>query len=129
MPIVFRCEHCRKKLSIAKRKVGAPVECPGCAETTTVPTPEKFSEEITELLEMAGATAAQKKGELEPPKPRPRLRPKTTGPKPAENLDSKPLFEREDFNDLLAPSDGGKLDATPIPLPVVAAMSPATCVP
>ncbi len=117
MPILFRCEHCRKKLSIAKRKVGAPIECPGCAATITVPTPEKFSEEITELLEMAGATSAQKKGELAPAKPRPRLRPKTTNPKAAANPDDRPLFEGDDFNVLLAPSDEAKWDAAPIPLP------------
>lgn len=38
MPIGFRCHHCNQKLSVSRKKAGADVTCPTCAETTTVPT-------------------------------------------------------------------------------------------
>ena len=40
MPIRFRCVYCDKLLGIARRKAGAVVDCPHCAEKLIVPTPE-----------------------------------------------------------------------------------------
>ena len=40
MPIRFRCVYCDKLLGIARRKAGAVVNCPHCAEKLIVPTPE-----------------------------------------------------------------------------------------
>lgn len=36
MPIRFRCQHCRKRNSIATRMVGQTVQCPRCGEKTVV---------------------------------------------------------------------------------------------
>lgn len=38
MPIVFRCQQCRQKLSITSRKAGEQVRCPSCAAQVRVPT-------------------------------------------------------------------------------------------
>jgi len=40
MPIRFRCVYCDKLLGIARRKAGAVVNCPHCAEKLIVPTPD-----------------------------------------------------------------------------------------
>ena len=40
MPIRFRCVYCDKLLGIARRKAGAVVDCPHCAEKLIVPTPD-----------------------------------------------------------------------------------------
>jgi phage FluMu protein Com len=45
MPIRFRCVYCDKLLGIARRKAGAVVSCPHCAEKLIVPTPEPDAEE------------------------------------------------------------------------------------
>jgi len=37
MPIIFRCEHCNQKLSIASRKAGDTVDCPSCRNPLLVP--------------------------------------------------------------------------------------------
>jgi DNA-directed RNA polymerase subunit RPC12/RpoP len=39
MPINFACPRCTRKLSIATRKAGAEVTCPGCKQRIIVPTP------------------------------------------------------------------------------------------
>lgn len=40
MPIRFVCTHCRRRLSIARRKEGVTIECPQCGATLVVPTEE-----------------------------------------------------------------------------------------
>jgi phage FluMu protein Com len=72
MPIRFRCVYCDKLLGIARRKAGSVVNCPQCKQPLIVPTPEPEPEPTA-------ATA----GPSAPP------------PVPA------PLFERDDFDELL----------------------------
>lgn len=43
MPIRWRCEHCKQLIGIARRKAGAVVHCPTCAQALVVPTPEDDS--------------------------------------------------------------------------------------
>lgn len=50
MPVLFRCDACRGKLSISRRKIGIQIECPRCAQPITVPGIERVSREVTELL-------------------------------------------------------------------------------
>ena len=40
MPILFRCENCRQKLSIPSRKAGTMLKCPKCAAEVMVPIPQ-----------------------------------------------------------------------------------------
>lgn len=40
MPILFRCDHCRQKLSIPSRKAGKTLKCPKCAREIVIPIPE-----------------------------------------------------------------------------------------
>lgn len=40
MPILFRCEHCRQKLSVPTRKAGKAIKCPKCAQQIVIPLPE-----------------------------------------------------------------------------------------
>lgn len=42
MPILFRCSHCGKKLSITRKKAGHTVTCPECVHRITVPTPKEL---------------------------------------------------------------------------------------
>ncbi len=74
MPIRFRCVYCNKLLGIARRKAGAVVNCPQCAEKLIVPTPEADEPD----------TASKDEGAAE-----------GAGEKP------QPLFERADFSALL----------------------------
>jgi len=72
MPIRFRCVYCDKLLGIARRKAGSVVNCPQCKQPLIVPTPEPEPE----------ATAAT-------------VAPSAPASAPA------PLFERDDFEELL----------------------------
>ena len=49
MPIRIRCENCNAKLSVASRKAGMTIRCPGCKSEIQVPEPEP---------ELVGAAAA-----------------------------------------------------------------------
>jgi biopolymer transport protein ExbD len=40
MPIIFRCDNCRQKLSVSSKKAGTMLACPKCALELTVPIPE-----------------------------------------------------------------------------------------
>ena len=40
MPLVFRCNHCRQKLSVPSRKAGKTIKCPKCAQAIVIPLPE-----------------------------------------------------------------------------------------
>ena len=129
MPIAFRCPKCRNKLSIAKRKAGSLVACPGCEAQVRVPTAaDKLDPQVERLLATAGAgggagaelTEADVEAEPEPvqlpPPPAPVARP----PKPAKTvkpvkLNDLPLFEREDFAEMLEQET--EEDEEPIPLP------------
>ena len=47
MPVVFRCEYCHGKLSIARRKIGTNIICPKCTMEITVPDlPDPPHEEV-----------------------------------------------------------------------------------
>jgi hypothetical protein len=37
MPIRFRCEYCKSRLSVTTRKAGARAKCPKCGQTITIP--------------------------------------------------------------------------------------------
>jgi len=60
MPIKFRCNSCRQKLSISRKKAGREVNCPQCAERILVPTEEQI---------LAAMKAAQAKKNPEPSEP------------------------------------------------------------
>jgi biopolymer transport protein ExbD len=40
MPILFRCDNCKQKLSVSSKKAGTMLACPKCARELTVPIPE-----------------------------------------------------------------------------------------
>jgi DNA-directed RNA polymerase subunit RPC12/RpoP len=40
MPVQFTCSHCRRTLSVARRKAGTSVACPKCGQSTVVPVSE-----------------------------------------------------------------------------------------
>ena len=87
MPIRFRCVYCNKLLGIARRKAGAVVNCPHCAEKLIVPTPADESvAEGTEGTE--GGDQPRKETQEEPVAP---------------PLAGAQLFERSDFEALLQP--------------------------
>lgn len=98
MPVRFRCTTCRSSLSIARRKVGTDVKCPTCHTMVTVPTGAAVAAELTELLTVAPVQAPPKRVRTKKPKPTPAL---ATAP---QNLESLPLFERDDFERMLEPA-------------------------
>jgi hypothetical protein len=96
MPVQFRCSLCRKKLKVSRRKSGTQVACPNCGGSTPVPTASDMDAELDQLLTTArGGSAVQA-----PPKPKIK---KTV--KPQQKLEDLPLFEREDFAELLDKDD------------------------
>ncbi len=50
MPIRFRCQHCRKRSSIATRMVGQVVPCPSCGQSTLVASEEESRFEPDDLI-------------------------------------------------------------------------------
>ena len=76
MPIRFRCEHCGQLLGIARRKAGTHVNCPSCFRDVLVPAEDQ----------------AEARAAVQAPAPI---------PAPAG---APPLFERDDFDDLLRPA-------------------------
>ena len=96
MPVQFRCTLCRKKLRVSRRKAGTHVGCPNCGGSTLVPTASEMDAELDQLLNSAGGGSAVRA----PPKAKIR---KTVKPQP--KLDDLPLFEREDFAELLDKDD------------------------
>jgi hypothetical protein len=120
MPIRFRCDACRGKLSISRRKIGYLVECPRCAQPITVPGHDSI-QEVTEFLTAVGAKLHERPVEVRaepnsespvlppPPTPapavatRPRSRP-ANRPKPIVNPEDRPLFENLDVEALFEPS-------------------------
>ncbi|MFO0878657.1 MAG: hypothetical protein U0840_15050 [Gemmataceae bacterium] len=72
MPIRFRCRHCDQLLGIARRKAGSQVHCPTCRNPVDVPYEDEPSR-----VEEPDVVPMQEPGQ--PP----------------------PLFERDDFEDLL----------------------------
>jgi hypothetical protein len=91
MPIRFRCAYCNQLLGIARRKAGTVVRCPTCAGQVVVPPSDV----------------------PDPPGPLPQ-------PAPVAPVE-QPLFERNDFEDLLNDVDGGAPVLQPAPQPAAAA--------
>jgi hypothetical protein len=100
MPIRFRCPHCDQLLGIARRKAGAQVRCPSCRRDVAVPADDEPS--LPEAVALPPPVVA-------PPAP-------------------PPLFERDDFDQLLHGSVGpsslaepprsrGSAVRTPVPAP------------
>jgi hypothetical protein len=118
MPVQFRCSLCRKKLKVSRRKSGSDVACPNCGGSTTVPTASDMDAELDQFLSSAGGVATVQA----PPKPKSRKIPKV---KPQQKLDDLPLFEREDFAELLDKDDAEAEDLDLAPATETAA-SPAT---
>jgi hypothetical protein len=76
MPIRFRCENCGQLLGIARRKAGTHVNCPSCFRDVLVPAEDQ-----------AEARAA------------------VPAPVPVQaQAGAPPLFERDDFDELLRPA-------------------------
>ncbi len=132
MPISFRCPKCRNKLSTAKRKAGTLVACPNCEAEVRVPTAaDKLDPQVERLLAAAGSVAGggteAVTPELEvepPPAPLPppvpvarRAKPVPPASPPPAKLNDLPLFEREDFAELLEKDAESDADETPLPLP------------
>jgi hypothetical protein len=134
MPITFRCDKCRNKLSTAKRKAGSTVACPNCGGEVRVPTADKLDRKVEKLLASAAARAhanGQPAAEApipepEPPAPVPppppakppaarRVKPAAL-PSPAK-LNDLPLFEREDFAEMLEKDAEAEEGKDPLPLP------------
>lgn len=123
MPIRFRCDTCRGKLSIATRKIGTPVECPRCNASMVVPIASQIGEKLTVLLMSVGAARyeAEVEANIELAESVPRPRPVSRSmPKP--NLSEMPLFERADFDTILESSR--LTEPKPLPLPDPIAVSP-----
>jgi len=141
MPITFRCPSCRNRLSTAKRKAGSLVKCPGCGGEVRVPTAnEKLDPQVERLLATAGGPA-EYQAEAEDPHsvdaPTPDFGPKAEVAPPAEpppppvarrakpapiptpsKLNDLPLFEREDFAEMLEKdAEEDEEDDEPLPLP------------
>lgn len=55
MPVRFACQHCRKTLSISRRKVGADVSCPRCGGQIVVPDEQTAAASLA----MAGLARAE----------------------------------------------------------------------
>jgi ribosomal protein S27E len=109
MPVQFRCDRCRGKLSISRRKAGTQVACPKCGHLLTVPTGKAVADDLTEMLTAVRAGARPAKaaaGGSNLPAP--------AAPPPVPTLDDMPLFERSDFERLLDPSVRAP---EPLPLP------------
>lgn len=156
MPITFRCQSCRNKLSTAKRKAGSTVTCPGCGSEVRVPTAsEKLDPQVERLLATAGGRAEYQAAPEDPlspddstpdfgpkddppsfepePKalpPEPPPPPKTPtarrakpitkpapAPMPQSKLNDLPLFEREDFAEMLEKDTEEEDEEEPLPLP------------
>jgi biopolymer transport protein ExbD len=60
MPIIFRCDNCRQKLSVSSKKAGTMLACPKCARELMVPIPE------AKLLAEDDPRAAAEAGNLPP---------------------------------------------------------------
>ena len=107
MPVRFRCSECRSKLSIATRKIGTTVACPRCGRPVVVPA--KDGERVDELeLVGAGSGARQAGGSPDPP----------LFAGPGADLEDRPLFERDDFEEMLDPAvRAAKEVDEPLPLP------------
>jgi hypothetical protein len=145
MPITFRCQSCRNKLSTARRKAGSTVSCPNCGADVRVPTAaERLDTQAEPLLATAGAGAAHQPAPPTPERthdtPPPDFGPTAAGPRPSPPpppaqvvtgkrpkpspapplqpaaLNDLPLFEREDFAELLEQEAEGS-DDEPLPLP------------
>jgi hypothetical protein len=140
MPIAFRCPKCRNKLSTAKRKAGTLVACPNCKAEVRVPTAaDKLDPQVERLLAATGSVAGggtetvTPEVEVEPlpapPPPIPMARPAkpvvagraakpvpSPAPRPVK-LNDLPLFEREDFAEMLEKDAESDADETPLPLP------------
>ena len=147
MPITFRCPSCRNRLSTAKRKAGSLVSCPGCGAEVQVPTAsEKLDPQVERLLTTAGGRA-EYQGESEdphsidaptpdfgpqadPPPSEPPPPPKSPvarrakpaakpgpAPVPQSKLNDLPLFEREDFAEMLEKDAEEAEEEEPLPLP------------
>ncbi len=105
MPVQFRCSLCRKKLKVSRRKSGTQVACPNCGGSTPVPTAFDMDAEINQLLATASGTTttqAQPKYKIK----------KVVKPQP--KLEELPLFEREDFAELLDNDDDLELESTTV---------------
>jgi hypothetical protein len=96
MPIQFRCKECRKRLSISRRKVGQPIECPACKAELKVPAVSDLGKQLNELLlASAGAdrsTTAAEHGSNSTP---------TKQNHVVQHADDEPLFERQEFREML----------------------------
>jgi hypothetical protein len=101
MPIKFRCVYCNQLLGIARRKAGSTVRCTTCNGELIVPDP-------------AAATELADDGPPSPPPP-------VVEEMPPPQADGGPLFERDDFAEVLEPfqfrSSGASLKAPVKPSP------------
>jgi uncharacterized protein YbaR (Trm112 family) len=130
MPISFRCPACRNKLSTARRKAGQTVACPNCQTEVQVPTADTLDPKVERLLATAARTSRSDDSAepaapvplpvpVPPPPPPPTVarRPKPASPPPPVKLNDLPLFEREDFAEMLEKEEE---EETPQPLPAPA---------
>lgn len=118
MPIRFRCPTCNRQLSTARRKAGTQVVCPRCEDEITVPDADLADPDTAE------APQAVQVGTVRPPRVNGRpatARPAAVVPKSG---DSGPLFEREDFEQLLGPAVRNASEDAAKPGPVQASAAP-----
>jgi biopolymer transport protein ExbD len=54
MPVQYYCQHCLKKLSISRQKIGERIACPVCAELTEIPTEDQL--QLTPSIEPSSAS-------------------------------------------------------------------------
>lgn len=114
MPIRIRCENCNAKLSVATRKAGMTVRCPGCKSPIQVPEIEREpepaavadSEPAPETAAAATATAAAASAGASFPPP---------GPLPGWDDDDEPEDEDDDDFQLRgAETEFEEMDLTPM---------------
>ncbi len=64
MPVQFTCSHCRRTLSVARRKAGTPVACPKCGQSTIVPPAEGPLSDINPVVVMPALGDAKPPAEI-----------------------------------------------------------------
>jgi len=60
MPVTFKCDGCRGKLSISRRKIGTLIECPRCGQPITVPGADDITNERTEMISAAQMRSSER---------------------------------------------------------------------
>lgn len=125
MPIKFRCPSCRGRLSIARRKAGTEVVCPSCSSPVVVPVPSpedvlreveaRLSQESSSSKKTKSGSKADTTSEKAIQLPdRPDSGPASLdhpvltrsgrhSPPAARPTIDRPLFERDNLDELLEP--------------------------